>query len=327
MRLAWLFSTLSLVLILLSLVGQSYGQLRVGFYNGKCGQNDIEKVIYRVVKQKIASDPDVVSDLVRLSFHDCFVRGCDGSILLRGKNTEQKARVNKAIAGLDLVNDIKAIVEKTCPRVVSCTDVIVVATRAAIFLAGGKWYEVETGRRDGRVSLKSEAEASLPPPTIPVHKAIEMFAKRGLNKEDFVVLLGGHTVGTSHCHSFKERLYNFRNTKKPDATIAPTLLNLLQKTCPLHDPTTDRQAFLDQTPGSHFKIDNAYYKQILVHKGVLEIDQHLALSPATRGLVKELAYDPHHFLNQFGPAMKKMSKIGVLTGNQGEIRKHCGYVN
>lgn len=40
------------------------------------------------------------------------------------------------------------------------------------------------------MSLKSEAEASLPPPTIPVHKAIEMFAKRGLSKEDFVVLLG-----------------------------------------------------------------------------------------------------------------------------------------
>lgn len=63
-----------------------------------------------------------------------FEQGCDGSILLRGKNTEHKARVNKGLAGLDLVNDIKAIVEKTCPRVVSCTDVIVVATRAAIFL-------------------------------------------------------------------------------------------------------------------------------------------------------------------------------------------------
>ena len=56
--------------------------------------------------------------------------------------------------------------------------------------AEGKWYEVETGRRDGRVSLASEAHATLPPPTIPIHKAIELFAKKGLNKEDFVVLLG-----------------------------------------------------------------------------------------------------------------------------------------
>lgn len=73
------------MLILLSLIGQCYGQLRVGFYNGKCGQNDIEKVIYRVVKQKIASDPDVVSDLVRLSFHDCFVRVRSTYVIIQSK--------------------------------------------------------------------------------------------------------------------------------------------------------------------------------------------------------------------------------------------------
>lgn len=56
--------------------------------------------------------------------------------------------------------------------------------------AGGKRYDVETGRRDGRVSSSKEAEASLPPPTIPVNKAIQMFAKNGLNEREFVVLLG-----------------------------------------------------------------------------------------------------------------------------------------
>lgn len=56
--------------------------------------------------------------------------------------------------------------------------------------AGGKWYEVETGRRDGRVSLASEAQAMLPPSTIPIPKAIELFAKKGLNKDDFVILMG-----------------------------------------------------------------------------------------------------------------------------------------
>lgn len=56
--------------------------------------------------------------------------------------------------------------------------------------AGGKWFEVETGRRDGVVSLKSEAQANIPPPTMPVSQAIQLFAKKGLNKDDFVVLLG-----------------------------------------------------------------------------------------------------------------------------------------
>ena len=58
--------------------------------------------------------------------------------------------------------------------------------------AGGKWYDVETGRRDGRISLKSEAQANIPPPEMPIPKAIELFAKKGLNKDDFVVLLGNH---------------------------------------------------------------------------------------------------------------------------------------
>jgi len=56
--------------------------------------------------------------------------------------------------------------------------------------AGGKWYDVETGRRDSLVSLKSEALANVPPVTISMDKAVNMFAQRGLSKEDFVVLLG-----------------------------------------------------------------------------------------------------------------------------------------
>lgn len=73
-------------------------------------------------------------------------------------------------------------------------------------------------------------------------------------------------------------------------------------------------------------MDNAYYKQILAHNGTLEIDQNMALSPLTRGLVKGLAR-PNNFHNQFGPAMVKMARIGVLTGHQGQIRKTCGSVN
>lgn len=73
---------LFLGLVLITLVGHCYGQLKVGFYEGKCGKNDVEKVIHEVVKKKITKDPDTVSDLVRLSFHDCFVRVHTSIILL-----------------------------------------------------------------------------------------------------------------------------------------------------------------------------------------------------------------------------------------------------
>lgn len=327
MRMSSFPSTLAFGLVILSaLSGHCYGQLKVGFYNGKCGENDVEKVIHEAVKQKITADPDTVSDLVRLLFHDCFVRGCDGSIFLDGNDTEKTAPPSKDLGGLKTVDDIKAAVEKVCPEVASCADVLVIAARAAISLAGGKWYEVETGRRDGLVSRSSEAIANIPPPTIPVPQAIKLFAQKGLNKDDFVVLLGGHTVGTAHCHSFKERLYNFRNTNKADPTISSSLIQLLRNTCPLNSQS-DGETFLDQTPNSHFTVDNGYYKQILAHNGTMEIDQYMGLHPLTRGLVKGLADSPNQFRNKFGPAMVKMARIGVLTGNQGEIRKTCNSVN
>lgn len=304
-----------------------YGsQLKVGFYQGKCGANDVEKIIFDIIKQKIANEPDTVSDLVRLSFHDCFVRGCDGSIFLNGANTEQKATVNQGLTGFDTIDDLKTAVEQACPGVVSCADVLVIGARAAINLAGGAWYDVETGRRDGLVSLASDAQSTLPPPTISILQAINLFAQKGLNLIDMVTLLGGHTVGTAHCHSFKERLYNFQNSQSSDPSISSSLLPLLQSTCPLNDQT-DNEVFLDQTPDSHFKFDNAYYKQILANNGTMEIDANLATSPITRLLVATLARNPNQFLNQFGQAMVKMARIGVLTGTQGEIRKTCGSIN
>lgn len=320
------FSIFALVLILMTSTGHCFALLRIGFYNDKCGQNDIEQVIHEVVKQKFMADPDTVSDLVRMSFHDCFVRGCDASLFLDGKDTEKFAEPNLTLGGFDTIDDIKTAVEKVCPGVVSCADILVIATRSAISLAGGKWFPVETGRRDGRVSLKNEALANIPPPTIPIRQAIQIFADRGLTIGDFVVLLGGHTVGTAHCRSFKERLYNFQNTNGPDPTISAPLLQLLQSTCPLNSQE-DNQAFLDQTPSSHFTIDNAYYNQIIRGNGTMEIDQNLASDPLTGGLVRVLAGSNQLFSDTFWAAMVKMARIGVLTGNQGEIRKTCRAVN
>lgn len=319
-------AALALGLMLMTLVAQCYGNIHVGYYRGKCGKYNVEEIIFNVVKAKFLKDSDTVSDLIRLQFHDCVVRGCDASVLLDGRSTEKTASPNLSLGGFDVVDAAKAVVEKVCPGVVSCADVLIIAARASVFMAGGKWYDVETGRRDSRVSLQSEALANLPSPSMPVEKAIHLFAQRGLNKEDFVVLLGGHTVGTAHCDKFINRLYNFKNTGKSDARINSALLQELKKTCP-RKSRVNSETFLDQTPNSHFRIDNGYYKQILANKGILEIDTNMAYSPLTNGIVRKLAFTPDYFLNKFGPAMVKMGRIGVLTGKQGEIRKSCRVVN
>jgi len=65
---------LALGLLLMTLAGECYGKLQVGFYNKKCGKVNVEAVIFAVVKKHFLKDKDTVADLVRLQFHDCFVR-------------------------------------------------------------------------------------------------------------------------------------------------------------------------------------------------------------------------------------------------------------
>ncbi|GAB4824683.1 hypothetical protein Ancab_007548 [Ancistrocladus abbreviatus] len=310
-------------LLLMTLVGQSYGALQQGFYKGKCGKNNVEQVIFNVIRTRFRKDPTLIAAFLRLQFHDCFVRGCDASILLDGPNIEKNAGANGSVRGYDVIDAVKSTLEKLCPGVVSCADIIVIATRVTVWLAGGKWYEVPTGRRDGRISNVNDV--NLPGPTISVPGAIQIFNSKGLSTEDMVVLLGGHTVGVTHCGFITDRLYDFQNTGRPDQSMSPTLLSALSKTCPRNSAANNAIA-LDQNSRSVDIVDNSFYKQIVAHRGVLQIDQELALDSRTKGIVQSLANDPK-FTTKFWKAMVKLGSVGVLTGSQGEVRRSCRRVN
>ncbi|CAO2840094.1 unnamed protein product [Amaranthus hypochondriacus] len=320
---------LALGLLLMTLVGECYGQcsdkFKVGYYEGKCGKYDVEAVVFHVVKKYYLQDPDTVADLIRLNFHDCFVRGCDASIMIEGEGTEKTASPNLSVAGYDIVEEIKVYLDQYCPGVVSCADIIVLAARAATFLGGAYWYNVETGRKDGNVSLAIDAEQGLPSPRIPVDAAIQLFASYGLDTPDFVYLLGCHTVGTAHCDKFEDRLYNFQNSGKPDPSMSPKLLYSLQKKCP-RGANSNNQDFLDQTKGSEFKMDNGFFKRILEGEGLLQVDQELAYHPETRPIVVRAAEDEKVFLAKIGPAMRKMGLIGVITEGKNRVGT-CKKVN
>ncbi|CAI9761564.1 unnamed protein product [Fraxinus pennsylvanica] len=217
----------------------------------------------------------------------------------------------------------KAAVESICPGVVSCADIIVMATRDAVALSGGGRYIVQTGRRDGTVSLAKNV--NLPAPSISVSDSINAFNKKGLNSNDMVYLLGGHTVGVAHCSLFQDRLYNFQNTGKPDPTMDTTLLNTLKKRCP-QNSTVDSPVNLDQNPLSSMTVDNSYYRQIILHRGILQIDQELALDPLTNPTVAAIAKG-FDFSTRFGQALVKLGAVEVLTGAQGEIRRSCRAIN
>ncbi|OUZ99192.1 Plant peroxidase [Macleaya cordata] len=313
-------------LILVSFITCSYAnnQLQVGFYKGKCGQKDVEATINDIVAERFNTDPSIVAALLRMQFHDCFVTGCDASLLLDGSSTEKNAGPNLSVRGYDLINDAKLAVEKDCPETISCADIIAIATRDAVALGGGFRYEVETGRRDGLISLASNVD--LPGPSIPVSDSIDVFAKKGLNLTDMVLLLGGHSVGITHCSLIEDRLYNFKNTGNRDPNMNIFLAFNLRFRCP-QNSNTDNTVDLDQTYGSSLVVDKAFYQQIQSNRGILEIDQAIALDPSTKATVASLANGLINFPTQFGAAMVKLGAVGVLTGKEGEVRKTCGIVN
>lgn len=256
-------------------------------------------------------------------------QGCDASILIdstKSKSSEKDAGPNLTVRGYDLIDTIKKALEVACPSNVSCADIITLATRDSVALAGGPKYQVPTGRRDGPVSDANEV--NLPGPDISVSDAFTLFFRaKGMTLNDMVTLLGAHTVGVAHCGFFQDRLSNFQGTGRPDPTMDPGLAARLMRTCgtasrPL---SSDPTAFLDQ--GTSFTVDNQFYNQTLFKRGIMQIDQELALDRSTAPIVSGFARNGAAFQQSFASAMVKMSRIQVLVGSAGEIRKSCRVFN
>ncbi|CAL5431619.1 unnamed protein product [Camellia sinensis] len=301
-------------------------QLRVGFYSSTCPH--AEQIVRQTVQKRFRTDRSITPALLRMHFHDCFVKGCDASILIDSTQTtqsEKDAFPNQSVRGFDLIDEAKSNLEAACPRIVSCADIITLATRDSVALAGGPNYEVPTGRRDGLVSDPNLV--NLPGPSLSVSQALQFFTAKKLNLHDMVTLLGAHTVGVAHCGFFQDRLSNFQGSGKPDPTMDPTLVSKLLKLCgtqsrPLsQDPT----AFLDQN--TSFVFDNEYYHQIKLKRGVMQIDQELALDKASAPIVSGFASNGNGFQQGFAKAIVKMGGIQVLVEHAGEIRKNCRVFN
>ncbi|XP_057466751.1 LOW QUALITY PROTEIN: peroxidase 44-like [Actinidia eriantha] len=296
-------------------------QLRVGFYNPTCPQ--AEKIVRDVVLKRFRTDRSITAALLRMHFHDCFVRGCDASILIdstKTKSSEKDAGPNLTVRGYELIDEAKKALEIACPETVSCADIITIATRDSVALAGGQNYNVTTGRRDGLVSDPSLV--NLPGPTASVSQALSFFTAKKMTLNDMVTLLGAHTVGVAHCSFFQDRLSNFQGTGRPDPTMDPALVSKLSTICGRPNNPT---AVLDQN--TSFVVDNEFYRQIRLNRGVMQIDQELASDKASAPIVANFANNAFGFQQSFANAMVKMGGIEVLVGKSGEIRKNCRVFN
>lgn len=120
-------------------------------------------------------------------------QGCDGSVLLDGPRSEKTAAINAALHGFEVIDVAKAAVEKACPGVVSCADILAFASRDSVKLTGGQGWAVPAGRKDGLVSNAAEPAQELPLPFMKVDQLLPMFAKKGLTAQQMVTLAGFYT--------------------------------------------------------------------------------------------------------------------------------------
>ncbi|KAJ9186416.1 hypothetical protein P3X46_001989 [Hevea brasiliensis] len=294
--------------------------LSLSYYDYACPQ--LESTVANAVKKSMMNDKTVPAALLRMHFHDCFIRGCDGSVLLEseGKNKAEKdGPPNISLHAFYVIDNAKKAVEAMCPGVVSCADILALAARDAVALSGGPSWDVPKGRKDGRISKATDTR-QLPAPTFNISQLQQSFSQRGLSLEDLVALSGGHSLGFSHCSSFQNRIHNFNSSLDIDPTMNPSFAASLRNVCPMHNKVKNAGATLDS---STTIFDNAYYKLLLEGKSIFSSDQALLTTPKTRALVSKFARSQKEFEKAFVKSMIRMSSI---SGGQ-EIRLDCKVVN
>lgn len=214
------------------------------------------------------------------------------------------------------------------------------------FQSGGPTWEVPKGRKDGRISKASDTR-QLPAPIFNISQSQQSFSQRGLSLQDLVALsgnksmpkpknmmlilviefrkltilclVGGHTLGFSHCSSFQNRIHDFNSTFDIDPTLNPSFATSLRQVCPMHNKVRSAGATMDISTTT---FDNMYYKLLLQGKSLFSSDQALLTTPKTKALVSKFAGSQRAFDKAFVKSMIKMSSI---TGGQ-EIRLDCKVV-
>ncbi|GJM85084.1 hypothetical protein PR202_ga01505 [Eleusine coracana subsp. coracana] len=316
---------------------------------GRYYDDKVEDKVRKEVKNAIEKNPGIGAALVRLVFHDCWVNGCDGSVLLDktptdGLNTEKKAVNNIGLDGFGVIDDIK---DKVKNDNVSCADIIVLAGRdAASILSGGKiTYPITRGRLDGVGSSAAEADRALPTSDFDFDQLKTNFDSgfRKFTVEELVVLSGAHSIGVAHLSSYADRL----TAATPDFQIDSSYRAALNATTPPallkqgQDPTVpnnvrdETQAFqqkaeydpvamgVNPTKGV---LDNSYYHNTLENKVLFKSDWVLRTDGEAAGKLVEYRDKPEEWNKDFAAAMAKLSSLPA-QGKNLEVRKNCRVIN
>ncbi|XWS34296.1 hypothetical protein CRYUN_Cryun21dG0028300 [Craigia yunnanensis] len=344
-----------IVVGLLVFIGSTHAQLQMNFYAKSCPK--AEKIVRDYVKEHIPNAPSLAASFIRMHFHDCFVRGCDASLLLNstsGQSPEKNAIPNQTLRGFDFIDRVKSLLEAECPGIVSCADILTLIARDSVVTIGGPFWKVPTGRRDGLISNVTEANTNIPGPFSNFTTLLRLFNNQGLDTKDLVLLSGiiytfsihisdatifninviffglifsgAHTIGIAHCPAFSRRLYNSTGPGGVDPTLdSEYAANLKANKCKTPNDNTTK---VEMDPGSRNTFDLSYYTLLTKRRGLFQSDAALTTDSTSSVLINQLLSNPlKFFYAEFATSMEKMGRVNVKTGSEGEIRKQCAFVN
>ncbi|XP_011004734.1 PREDICTED: peroxidase 21 [Populus euphratica] len=320
------FCSSTLIFLLLPLLLQFYSgksELQFNYYEQNCPR--AEEIIKEQVIKLYNKHGNTAVSWIRNLFHDCIVKSCDASLLLEtvnGIESEKASQRSFGMRNFKYVNTIKAALESECPVTVSCADIVALSARDGIVMLGGPRVEMKTGRRDSTESYGAVVEDFIPDHNDSISLVLSRFQSIGIDVEGTVALLGSHSVGRVHCVNLVHRIY-----PTVDPTMDPDYAEYLKGRCPTPDPDPQAVLYARNDRETPMTLDNYYYKNLLGHKGLLMVDQQLTSDPLTSPYVEKMAADNGYFHEQFSRAVVLLSENNPLTGDQGEIRKDCRYVN
>ncbi|KAI3884238.1 hypothetical protein MKW92_044335 [Papaver armeniacum] len=297
--------------------------LVMNFYKDSCPQ--AEDIIKEQVKLLYKRHKNTAFSWLRNLFHDCAVESCDASLLLDSTKKELSEKETDRSFGLRnfrYLDTIKEAVERECPQVVSCADILVLSARDGIVALGGPQIPLKTGRRDGRKSRAQILEQYLPDHNESISVVLDRFSSMGINTPGLVALLGAHSVGRTHCVKLVHRLY-----PEVSPEINPDHVEHMLHKCPDAIPDPKAVQYVRNDRGTPMILDNNYYRNILDNKGLLIVDHLLATDPRTKPYVKKMAKSTDYWSKEFSRAITILSENNPLTGTKGEIRKHCSVAN
>ncbi|TYH96509.1 hypothetical protein ES332_A12G182200v1 [Gossypium tomentosum] len=183
--------------------------LTLDYYKSTCPT--VFEIVRKEMECEVNSDPRNAALVLRLHFHDCFVQGCDGSVLLDDTISlqgEKKASANvNSLKGFEIIDRIKNKLESECPGTVSCADILTVAARDAVILVGGPYWDVPVGRKDSKTANYDLVRENIPTANEGLLSIIAKFLYQGLSVTDMVALAGAHTIGMARCENFRARIY------------------------------------------------------------------------------------------------------------------------